>query len=227
MSVQLDIQKLVKLYVDDDLSLRQLAEKFNTSKETIKRKLQNEGIDIVNKVYKNKGSSGSKNGMWRTDIDVNLIIDLFINSDKNYTTIADELGLDRGVVKRRLQKAGIDVVRKRRHDNLGVQTPMNKLYYKYQKSAEKRGYDFDIDVDTFHQLVQQPCNYCGSTHTSHETSKVGFKYDYTGLDRIDNNKGYIVTNVIPCCKICNQMKSNLNVDVFKEQINKIYYFLRR
>lgn len=227
MSINLDNQKLVKLYVEDDLSLRQLAEMFDTSKDTIKRRLQSEGIEIINKVYKNKGASGENNGQWRTDIDVQQIVDLFVNSDKNYTTIADELGIDRNVVKRRLLCVGIDVIRKKRVDNKGVQTPMNKLYYKYQKSAEKRGYEFNIDEIDFHYIIQKPCQYCGNTHTSREISKAGFKYEFTGLDRVDNKKGYSINNVIPCCKICNQMKSNFDVDVFKSQINKIYEYLRR
>jgi len=29
-----------------------------------------------------------------------------------------------------------------------------------------------------------------------------------GIDRIDNSKGYIEGNMVPCCKICNWMKSD-------------------
>lgn len=214
----IDIEKLVTMYTVDDMSLREIASVFNTSKETIKRSLIKEGIPIVNKVYKNKGASGKNNGMWREDIDSEQIINLYQNTDKSYTQIADELGISRKSVKIRLEMNNVDIIKKIRKDNIGIKAPMNKVYYKYKVSAEKRNYEFNIDVDIFHELITKPCHYCGDLETSVEKSKAGFEYKYTGLDRIDNSKGYTIDNVVPCCKICNQMKSNLS---YKDFIDKI------
>ncbi len=54
-------------------------------------------------------------------------------------------------------------------------------------------------------LFRQPCHYCGD---------VMIDQKLTGIDRIDNSKGYITSNVVPCCKICNMMKRHLNQKTF-------------
>lgn len=36
------------------------------------------------------------------------------------------------------------------------------------------------------------------------------------IDIIDNNKGYIVDNIIPCCIVCNRAKGNMSLEEFEE-----------
>ena len=43
-----------------------------------------------------------------------------------------------------------------------------------------------------------------------------------GLDRVDNNKGYTIDNVVPCCKRCNYAKNNQTPREFKEWVKKVY-----
>jgi hypothetical protein len=43
----------------------------------------------------------------------------------------------------------------------------------------------------------------------------------SGLDRIDSDGPYSVDNCVPCCYICNVMKSDLTVYEFLHHINKI------
>ena len=47
-------------------------------------------------------------------------------------------------------------------------------------------------------------------------------YSLTGIDRIDNKKGYIVGNVNPACTICNYMKYIYDYDIFLEYCQNIY-----
>lgn len=54
-------------------------------------------------------------------------------------------------------------------------------------------------------LWQKPCVYCGDEIVT------------VGVDRVDNAKGYVMDNVVPCCAICNSMKSSM----------KLVDFLRR
>lgn len=42
-----------------------------------------------------------------------------------------------------------------------------------------------------------------------------------GIDRIDSGQGYIQGNVVTCCAVCNQMKSDLDVSIFLDQIGMI------
>jgi hypothetical protein len=103
------------------------------------------------------------------------------------------------------------------------QGAFNKLFYTYSYDAKRRGFAFDLTKDDFKNITKQPCFYCGEN-----PSKVfGAKgnngtYTYTGVDRIDSNKGYIKGNVIPCCSFCNTMKMNLNYNEFLFRIKKIY-----
>ena len=46
--------------------------------------------------------------------------------------------------------------------------------------------------------------------------------DRSGIDRFDNDNGYIISNCVPCCWMCNNMKSSYTDKEFMNQINKIY-----
>ena len=52
-----------------------------------------------------------------------------------------------------------------------------------------------ISFETYALFLALPCFYCGE--------------ESTGLDRVENNKGYTNANVVPCCKECNRLKSNI------------------
>ncbi len=48
---------------------------------------------------------------------------------------------------------------------------------------------------------------------SHGKSKQS-EYIYNGIDRTDNDLGYITTNVVPCCATCNYAKKGKTVEEF-------------
>lgn len=82
--------------------------------------------------------------------------------------------------------------------------------YKYlQSGAKSRKIELDLTEDQARLLYQAPCTYCGG-------NTVGLN-----LDRVDSNKGYTYTNVVPCCKICNYMKHVLSKEEFLSHILKI------
>ena len=87
-------------------------------------------------------------------------------------------------------------------------------YTMYKKCAKYRGYPFLLTLDEFISLWDQNCSYCGE------------KIEGIGLDRIDNNKGYIIQNVVPCCEICNYMKQSSSKKAFISQCKKIIKFCR-
>ena len=45
---------------------------------------------------------------------------------------------------------------------------------------------------------------------------------YNGIDRKDNNIGYIIENCVSCCGICNRMKMDMSYDDFLNHIRLIY-----
>lgn len=71
-------------------------------------------------------------------------------------------------------------------------TPKGKSigYLKAYKSIDgKKGRTCDLDQEYLIQSFIKPCVYCG--------------YSSDGVDRLDNKKGHIKSNCVPCCKECN------------------------
>lgn len=73
--------------------------------------------------------------------------------------------------------------------------------------AKDRHLVWEIPYEIFCELISTPCTYCDELIPSTKT----------GLDRINNNLGYTLDNVVPCCKYCNSIKSDkFTVEEFKE-----------
>jgi DNA-binding XRE family transcriptional regulator len=79
-----------------------------------------------------------------------------------------------------------------------------------------------IDINTYVNLIQQECYYCGSIN-SQETQ--GFKHN--GIDRLDSTKGYTEQNCVPCCTKCNMAKGSLTTREFLNLVNDIYINQKR
>jgi len=86
----------------------------------------------------------------------------------------------------------------------------NQLLRAYRDGAKGRGYDWDLTEAQFHELVTSPCYYCGAypSNTYKKSDHFG-EFVYNGIDRIDNDKGYVVGNCVSCCKHCNYAKSQM------------------
>ena len=59
-----------------------------------------------------------------------------------------------------------------------------------------------------------------SSHGYYIPFEFGFKFN--GLDRINQKDKHDLNNVVPCCKNCNFMKRDLNLDEFLNKIKEIY-----
>jgi 5-methylcytosine-specific restriction endonuclease McrA len=98
--------------------------------------------------------------------------------------------------------------------------------YQYKHSAKNRGLDFSIPDSVFIDLVQKSCHYCGAPPSN--IAKVSTRKHrngeviYSGLDRIDNTKGYTPENVVPCCINCNRAKRTMTRDAFLTWVSRVY-----
>jgi len=57
-------------------------------------------------------------------------------------------------------------------------------------------------------MMSSNCNYCDappSNVSSAGCSRTG-SFAYSGIDRVDNSRGYEPDNVVPCCIDCNRAK---------------------
>ncbi len=90
----------------------------------------------------------------------------------------------------------------------------NHLLYGYKRNARKQNRPWELTDDQFHQLTQSDCHYCGRSPRSIQKNKYTGPYVYNGIDRRDNFLGYLLDNVVPCCKICNWAKGKMSYDEF-------------
>ncbi len=100
---------------------------------------------------------------------------------------------------------------------------LKSVYKMYIKSAKERNYELKLSLDEFKKITGENCYYCGREPSNER--KVGNstgKYVYNGIDRIDNNKGYIPRNIVPCCLPCNKAKSTLTTEQFFDMVKRIY-----
>lgn len=95
----------------------------------------------------------------------------------------------------------------------------NNYFKSYKNSAAKRGYVFELTEEQFKEIICQNCSECQAVpkeiarkyKTSSATSILA-----NGVDRINNDIGYILSNVQPMCTPCNMAKSSLGEKKFKE-----------
>jgi hypothetical protein len=101
---------------------------------------------------------------------------------------------------------------------------LTTLFNNYRQSAKRRNLKFDITRGIFHELIISNCYYCGDVPKLEKNSYNLFndRLFYNGIDRVDNNKGYLLDNIVPCCKNCNFLKKDIDQKEFLELIKKIY-----
>ena len=103
---------------------------------------------------------------------------------------------------------------------------LTNLLWNYCNGAKKRGLSFELTREQFGDLTKQDCWYCGAKPAQKASSnEVKDFYLYNGIDRVENDKGYIFANCVPCCGRCNRMKSNLSAEDFINQTKKIAFNL--
>ncbi len=94
-----------------------------------------------------------------------------------------------------------------------------RVYRQYKHNAKSRGLAFEISFDEFLEIVVKKCNYCPSicencSKSRHDSGD----FCYTGIDRVDNAKGYTIDNCVPCCYKCNYAKRNMSVTEYEDWI---------
>ena len=95
---------------------------------------------------------------------------------------------------------------KKRKKKLPSYKNRNEPFKKYKFNSRK--IEFLLKKEQVYKLIKSPCYYCK-------------KQPPNGIDRLNNNKGYIENNVVPCCKTCNFMKSNHSFEDFIQKCKEI------
>lgn len=104
--------------------------------------------------------------------------------------------------------------------------PINVYYNNYRTGALSRNLEWNLSLDEFKNIINKDCCYCGQKPEEKQSliryNKTGSPILVNGIDRIDSTKGYYKENCVPCCFMCNKMKSDLYYKDFLHHIKKIY-----
>lgn len=109
----------------------------------------------------------------------------------------------------------------------------NRLLYGYRGNAKSRGLIWALSKEEAMALFQSPCFYCGVPPQQvyrmgrlPTGTRCGSGFPYNGIDRQNNEFGYTLDNVVPCCKICNRAKLTSPLDEFIEWVHRVSRHLR-
>jgi hypothetical protein len=72
-----------------------------------------------------------------------------------------------------------------------------------KKTAQRKGYVWELSSEQFEQLILSDCVYCAAPPAP-----------VNGVDRRDNSQGYTVENSTTACAQCNYAKKTLSVQDF-------------
>ena len=101
---------------------------------------------------------------------------------------------------------------------------LRALYRSYRKRASNRGLPFDLTPERFRELTKSNCLLCNAKpkqRYKHDKTS-GAPYIYNGIDRIDNDLGYVDGNCAPCCATCNYAKGTLSLEQHLLHVNRVY-----
>lgn len=103
----------------------------------------------------------------------------------------------------------------------GTDSALRAIFSLYRSKARRHEICFELNVNEFKEITSKNCYYCKTT-PKNRSQKHKYIYYYNGIDRVDNLKGYVKNNIVPCCEHCNTLKGGVTLDI----INKVLDFLK-
>ena len=119
----------------------------------------------------------------------------------------------------------------KRKQNMRPNVGERAVFHRVKSDAVRWGREFTLPFEWFAEAIHAPCHYCGrmdqnsinvASKRSDEWLIKGFKYN--GLDRLNNDIGYVIENVVPCCFVCNRAKNSMGYQEFIEYINDMIQY---
>ena len=103
---------------------------------------------------------------------------------------------------------------------------VNLIFYRYKINAERRNLYFELTKNQLKSIINMNCHYCGKEPELKYNDKTKGLHGHktNGVDRIDNSKGYIEGNVVPCCEICNRAKLKMSKEDFLSWVERVYNY---
>jgi hypothetical protein len=77
------------------------------------------------------------------------------------------------------------------------ESEMRRTFRNCRRTALKKGFAFELDVETFHRITRSNCHYCGAEPAGFsKTGRAFGPYVHNGIDRVNNNLGYLMSNCV-------------------------------
>lgn len=109
-------------------------------------------------------------------------------------------------------------------DNLAL---WRKTIIHYKTNAKKRYVTWELVEPVAISLLKGDCHYCNAIPSNPISSSRGDRTILvSGIDRVDNKLGYVVGNVVSCCKNCNLAKRDRYVEEFIAWAHRISAHLK-
>jgi hypothetical protein len=86
--------------------------------------------------------------------------------------------------------------------NRGWLSTSKQRFANLTRGAKQRGLECTITLEEYEKISDGACFYCNWAFGSRPATG-------HGIDRLDNNKGYIIDNIVPCCWNCNALKQDM------------------
>lgn len=113
----------------------------------------------------------------------------------------------------------------------------NSLINRYIQKSAARKLSFELTREECILLFNSNCHYCdcvpdnshnvysskgGKIRTLHTTRAEDAWIKYNGIDRVDSDLPYTLSNVVPACSKCNYAKLALTTEEFYSWLRKVY-----
>lgn len=109
----------------------------------------------------------------------------------------------------------------------------NSIESSYIGGANQKNLEYKLTKLQFKEIVSQNCHYCGCKPRKVNWKRFFGKYVRldsedvyaNGIDRVDNSKGYVLENCVPCCEDCNYSKRGKSYIEFIAYLKRISDFI--
>ena len=219
--LEIDLNKFEELCkrAKDGESINALCRELGLKRNTVYQKAKRLGLELKSE-YTHKP--------FKFDEQTRITIFKQYKSGKTSTELAEQFGCDHKTICSAIKSCGGSI--RSVEDNRSVTgNPIyNSIRNSYKKSKSAKKFGFTLSNKEFDDLITSKCYYCGVKPTSIRFDKpLDKELSICGIDRVDSSQGYHLTNVVSCCKRCNQAKNDMTVREFKTWIKRIYeHFLK-
>lgn len=225
--LQENIENIKKMYYNDFITVEEISRKYNCNRRNINRLFKENNLPF--RLY-------GKNLLGKIFGKLTVIKWLESRNGNEYWLCQCECGNTKEIPTKRLNYGRVQSCGCLRSENgkkqikkiiqpISEESLVKHLFIGYLARAKNKKFEFSIDMEYFSEIIFKNCYYCGCepNNLKRNRSKNNIvEILYNGIDRIKNDKGYILGNCVPCCKNCNVAKMSMSEKEFLEWIRRVY-----